>query len=64
MVFAVFFLFHVKLVVFTRDFYFFVVIFARYVAFFCFGWFIWGYFLVLDGFYCVFAFNGCTYLKF
>ena len=34
MVFAVFFLFHVKLVVFTRDFYFFVVIFARYVAFF------------------------------
>lgn len=34
MVFAVFFLFHVKLVVFTRNFYFFVVIFARYVAFF------------------------------
>lgn len=36
MVFAVFFLFHVKLVVFTRNFYFFVVIFARYVAFFLF----------------------------
>ena len=36
MVFAVIFLFHVKLVVFTRDFCFFVVVFSRYVAFFLF----------------------------
>ena len=62
--FCCFFLFHVKLVVFTRNFCIFVVVFARYVAFFCFGWFFWGYFLVLNGFYYVFAFNGCTYLKF
>lgn len=34
------------------------------LRFFCFSWFFWGYFLVLDGFYYVFAFNGCTYLKF
>ena len=38
--------------------------FCSLCCFFCFGWFVWGYFLVLNGFYYVFAFNGCTYLKF
>lgn len=65
MVFAVIFLFHVKLVVFTRNFCIFVVVFARYIAFFSVSaGFFWGYFLVLDVFCYVFAFNGCTYLKF
>lgn len=64
MVFAVFFLVSRETCRFHSLFLLFCGNFARYVAFFCFGWFIWGYFLVLNGFYYVFAFNGCTYLKF